>query len=522
MDEESLNEEQKKQERKEILKEIGPTYYEIVGLEVEEEGIVKFIDKEIKEIDAEIARLEKSDNQSAARVYIQKYGQYKTLLYNMLYSYNKEKDIDFLISEMALYKRGIYTEERRYARKALEKEKNGDNNPTIIKELEDEIIKIEEKIEILSILGNREKRAAYDAELEKKIAEVKEQRKKAEIARLEKEKRDKLRKNRLLRKSTSREIIEEELGEDFNPDRSGEKFTDKEYSTETPENPLASWKVELYPEKKLLFETQTNNKRYPELNQKVSVYRYGTFEFQTLFNNGKPTIEDKTCEIIGVKKVDIEGNIEENFLIARTMETARMEKMTMREVLELRKKGIKVTVTESEEEVRRKERKAQRERAREAKRGKIEKVLLKVKKSIIPETPKEEEIDLDAEKEVLVFEKRIVSLNPEEKEKLCRIYLSDYLIDNAVQNNSRYIGSLKHPDYDLDADVIRAAAYAEKRPGVVVDKLFSYGSELKTTADNINHVFNIIRNREKNRSAKNNTPTHTPEGKVIRFPSLDD
>lgn len=529
MDEDSLNEVQMiDDERKKILEEMGPTYYEIVGVPTNDEEIFEFIKKELKEVEEIIDKIQKNESgnsQVSVERLVMKYSQYRGILNNIQTLQNNGKDRNYIISQIALYQKGIYHMERSVVGKKLIAERNGENNPERIRELEDEFIEIEEKLEILSVLGNREKKEAYDAELERKFEEIKERRRKERIEKLEQQKREELKRNRMLRKSTESEMIAEELGESFNPDRSREKFKDSEYRSESKENPLAKWVVELYPEKKLLFDVNTNNQKYPELNQKVTVYRYGTFEFQTLFNNGKPTKEDRTCEIIGVKKVDIEGNEEETFLIAQTMEAAYMEKMTMGKVLELRNKGVKVSIVESQEDVRRNARKAERERRREEQRSPLEKFILKVKNAIKSDEPESKEIDLDEEKEVLVFEKRMVSLTPEETERLSRIYLSDYLIDNAIQNNSRYIGSLKHPEYDLDADALRIASYAEKRSGVIVDRMFSNEGSISVNARNIEDVFTMIRNREKGKITPRPTERNVakrPEGKIIKFPTLDD
>ncbi len=520
MDEVELNEAQLLEERKDILKEIGPTYYDLTGIPTGDKEAQEFINKELKEIEEAIENAkenEKGYSESAINIIIQKYNQYKIILEKIDSLRKSQQDI---ISQIALYKKGICMTEKSMLRRKIESEKAGENNSSVISKIQAEISDIDKEMEMLSILGSTEKKAKYDAELEKKIEEEREKRKKERLAKLEKEKREKLKKNRTLRKITEKEEIEQELGDNVVLDRSNEKYKEDDYSFETSENPLAKWKVELYPEKQLLFSTNTNNRKYPELNQKVNVYRYGTFEFQTIFNNGKPTKEDKTCEIIGVKKIDIEGNEEENFLIAQTMETAYVKRITVKEILDLRKRGINVSVIENPEDIQRRERKARREKMREERRSNFEKLIIKVKKSIKPEKIEEEKIDLNEEKDALIFDKRVVTLTPDQIEKLSRIYLSDYLIDNAIQNNSRYIGSLRYPGEDIDLEALKVAGYAEKRPGVIIDQRFG---NLRTSARNINDVFTIIKNKEKNKSRENKVSmSEDIHGKIIKFPSIDD
>lgn len=523
MDEKTLDKEQIKKERAEILKEIGPTYYDLTGIPTDEKGILDYMREEIEDIEEKIEELKTLDNRELAEAYTQKYGYFRNALMGIFHTYNQKHDLDLLISEVSIFKKGILMEERRQVRRLIRAEKNGNNDLAQLTEYDAELMEIEGKIEMLSVLGNRKAREAYNAKLEKKIDEIQEARRRAEFVRKENEKKENLRRNRRLRKITSREIVEEELGEDFNPDRSNEKYSEVDYKYDTPDSPLTKWKVELYPEKRLFFEIQTANKRYPELNQNVSVYRYGTFEFETLFNNGKPTKEDKTCEIIGVKRVDIEGNVEEDFLIAQTMEIAHMDRLPMRKILELRKKGINVSIAETPEEAHRKAIKERRNQLREANRGKIEKSLMKIKRLVVPDPVSvQEKIDLDEEKDVLVFEKRLVSLTPEEQERLGRIYLSDYLVDNAIKNNARYIGSLKHPEFMLDTDGIRAASYAERRPGIVIDRLYSFGNDTQIRVKNIEDVLEIIKSREKNKPTNINAQTRKDTGKIIKFPTLED
>lgn len=198
-----------------------------------------------------------------------------------------------------------------------------------------------------------------------------------------------------------------------------------------------TWKVRLYNEPEKLFVGTTNYEDTPQINQRICAYRYGTFEYGALIkDDGTPTITDELCEIIGITKKAIDGRETTNFVIAPLRYVS----------------GI---------------------RAEESNSKKYTRVLVaESKKHHVPE---------------------------EDKEFFANIYLSDYLINNAVKNNAGYLGTFefdkkeKGVTLDLPMENIRVGAcfFAQRKPGIVSKKSFSREKEAKI--DNIDILLDKLK-----------------------------
>lgn len=338
----------------EILNEMGPTKYQIVGIPNRKEELIEYIQKEIRELDIEISkgnfRLNNLDTNWLKRNLLKVLDQVKD-----------EEKFDMAYSTICFYKAERLRNDRSLKRKTEELSHE---------ELAELDAEYQEKLDMLQVLQSPEKRKAYNEELRQEFS-------KRLNEKLDKIKRGKLKRDKLLRKLTSRETVQEELGEDFNPNCSKYRMTEKDLRKENPQNPSIEWGCVLYPKRRLLLKTKTDNKTYPELNQDVEVYSYGSFEYQFFKDNGIPIFENRTCEIIGINKKDIEGNEEEYFVIAQTKELGHQDKMTVGEIIEAKRNGRNILVLQSQEEARREARQKKRKRRRNCKNESIRKNFVK-------------------------------------------------------------------------------------------------------------------------------------------------
>lgn len=354
---------------------------------------------------------------------------------------------------------------------------------------------------------------------------------------LEQQRLDELRKQEeYIREHGSEEYVKSVLGEDFNPDRSDIRVdTEDQHSKSMLDKKTHKsivWSVDLYPEPEELFIGKSEYPNAAILNSDIYAYRHGTFEYYTHFNeDGKPTFSDSLGEIIGITKVDKDGKAHTSFVVAPLREGMQFKALTLSEIDELRAKGIPVKEVYTPEELKLQEKIVSDVRREESEKTKSKgaKILHRPKPGVLERAQSmigsitdgisrmledddfEDEFvdeDIPSEKKsylgrtpevpgkVISFEKYVAqkhkSENKEETKRLALImqgtkksfskedsdfiadvYFSDYLIENALENNGGYLGdfykdngtpTISYSKLGED-DRIRACKFAMSNPG---------------------------------------------------------
>lgn len=315
-----------------------------------------------------------------------------------------------------------------------------------------------------AILANTGKRLEYDKKLEHQ------------------EYLESLEADRAARKKEEENQVRKVLGPYFNPDMSHCKKGKTPYV----------WGAELYEKPEKLFVGESS---YPveQINQEIYAYRYGAFSYGSIIRpDGTPTYRDNLCEIIGVTKREKDGTETTNFVIAPLRwisgfssalvdQNGRIVKQPIKEAgqrrpsLPRRKKGFFERVFEDlgfrSEKV--KGRPVQSSTSMQSKQARYTRVL-------IPEE-----------------EKHQVSF--EEREFFGNVYLSDYLINNAVQNNANYLGTYTNDrrrktvsfDSVREDERIDACFFAQNNPGIITKR--GIASNKAITANNIEALFDTLK-----------------------------
>lgn len=309
-----------------------------------------------------------------------------------------------------------------------------------------------------------------------------------------------------IRMQNSKELVKRILGDNFTHNMSHLRIKDRIFEEDKKsENPMFKWKVNLYSKEREVLSGVTNDRKYPEMNQDIKAYSYGTFEYETFFEkSGRPTFSNQTCEIIGVTKRNIDGTNQTNFLIAPLRKLAEIIKTDSTGINELEHGDRKFVILSTPEQIRRENKRKNRITG---------KIISKVKSTIgkfkFASEPKElfEEPVSDI-RYVLLQNKEEFKLKQEDKDFFASIYLSDYMIDNCVRNNANYLGRMtedisgkKSIQFDAPTDdaTIRACFYAQNRPGILekIDYLTLGKNQIEV--DNIGDVFSILKERQTQR-----------------------
>lgn len=319
-----------------------------------------------------------------------------------------------------------------------------------------------EIVEVYQVLGKASTRKQYLKELEHQ------------------EYLESLENDRRAREKEEENHVKKALGEDFNPDMSSWKRDDNSYR----------WRVRLYDEPEKLFVGTSNYDKTPQINQQICAYRYGTFEYGALLkDNGDPTITDELCEIIGVTKKAIDGRVITNFVIAplRYISGIRAETIDS--------KGKIVNDTSQNHPTISKKSKTFLERIFESTTLQSEKLRGRLTaKGKLSDTK-----DSKKYTRVLVAESEKYHVPEEDREFFANIYLSDYLINNAVKNNAGYLGTYEFDkeekgvtlDLPMENTRVGACFFAQRKPGVISKK--SLSKEREATVENIDVLFDKLR-----------------------------
>lgn len=336
------------------------------------------------------------------------------------------------------------------------------------KRLKKETLKneIKEFANVYYILGNAERRNTY---LQKLAYQ---------------EYKDYLEENRLARLEEEKNQVLKILGSDFNPDMHEYDRNSKGYS----------WNVDLYDKPEELFVGSTNFSKIPQIDKEIFARRYGIFEYGTHLNkDGKPTYSDSTCEIIGVTKRDKDGRINTNFVIAPLR---YMSGLTSKRLQTEGKKVIHSSLTTSEKVFNKIRKKIldtiyPNENTKNSNpfRGKVSKNSREGNK--ITYFPKE--------KYVLVPNISKYEVSKEDREFFGNIYLSDYLTNNAVENNAGFLGTYDFQnkkksitfDKPMDEETVQACYFAKKNPGMISKKIGSKKRSMEIR--NIDELFDNLR-----------------------------
>lgn len=401
---------------------------------------------------------------------------------------------------------------------------------------------IEEREELdraYSILSNPELRKEYDRELQKQKY------------------LDKVKENKEARINLSEIYIKDLLGEEFDPDMSKiEASTDKTVKKlqESGEKPF-EWTARLYEAPERLFVGRSSYTDMPDLDSDVYAFRYGTIEFASLFKkDGTPSYRDSLSEIIGVTKVDQNGDERTDFVIAPLTDDAEIKEVTMEEYQRLVETNQAPLIIKTVEEVRferaqqefvaNMRRKKEDERRKPA--TKTKSLLAEIKEGLSSFFIGEEEFDYaEAQRETRdmdfyearstaqpvpsykpappkklhVYIPRTVKhlVKPEDVEFFSTVYFSDYLVDNAVKNNAGYLGSYRNErgertvsfNSPMERERIAACFYANKNPGLVVQRGRSRGifSNSEVTANNTRALFSFFRETQRDLVAKERAKT---------------
>lgn len=368
--------------------------------------------------------------------------------------YEKTKDLYFMFryeNQISMYERKII------AAKQIEDPVQRDAELARLK------AELAEMRPVFDILANTRKRLEYDKQLEHQ------------------EYLDSLEADKQARRKEEEHQVKKVLGSDFNPDMSHCKKGGKSYV----------WGAELYEKPEKLFVGESS---YPvkQINQEIYAYRYGAFSYGSIIkSNGKPTYKDNLCEIIGVTKIEKDGTETTNFVIAplrwisgfssalvdkqgRIVTQPIKEAAQRRPVLPKRKKTFFERVFEDlgfqNEKV----------RGRHSTTTNTQSRPVEYHRVLIPEE-----------------EKHQVSFD--EREFFANIYLSDYLINNATQNNAHYLGTYTDDKFrrrvtfdGLNEDErIDACFFAQNNPGVITKKGIAINKSL--TANNIEALFDTLK-----------------------------
>ena len=316
---------------------------------------------------------------------------------------------------------------------------------------------------VFDILANTRKRLEYDKELEHQ------------------EYLDSLEADKLARKKEEEHQVKKVLGSDFNPDMSHCKKGGTSYV----------WGAELYEKPEKLFVGESS---YPidQINQEIYAYRYGAFSYGSIIRaDGSPTYRDNLCEIIGVTKREKDGTETTNFVIAplrwisgfssalvdnqgRIVKQPIREAAHRRPVLPKRKKTFFEKVFEDLGF------QVEKVKGRHTTTSTSQTKPVKYHRVLIPEE-----------------EKHQVSFD--EREFFGNVYLSDYLINNAIQNNAHYLGTYTDDKFRRrvtfdglkEDERIDACFFAQNNPGVVTKR--GIASNKALTANNIEALFDTLK-----------------------------
>lgn len=368
-----------------------------------------------------------------------------------------------------------------------------------------------------------------------------------------------LERDRLARIRLSEIYVKSILGEDFDPDFS-EMGTQSKLNfkklEEKGKRPY-SWKAILYEKVEELFVGKSKHPETPEIDSTIYAFRYGTMEFSYLFReDGQPSYTDGLSEIIGVTKIDKNGRERTAFVIAPLTDSGEIKNVTQQEYENLLEGNQNPIIVETPEEVSIREtrerylkrmsqkypkppkhdKKRQERYARHLKRFIIEDELDDAQRGEIARI--EEERGISEQRRIVSQSPKIIDLYeavrqmhmrsehpepddirhvflsrtikqqvlPEDRDFFASVYLSDYLIENAVSNNAGYLGSFDKSGgkravsfgNPMEKQRIEACFYASTHPGEVTKLgsqtgIFSH----KVGAHNTDALFSILKNAQK-------------------------
>lgn len=316
---------------------------------------------------------------------------------------------------------------------------------------------------VFDILANTRKRLEYDKQLEHQ------------------EYLDSLEANKQARRKEEEHQVKKVLGSDFNPDMSHCKKGGKSYV----------WGAELYEKPEKLFVGESS---YPieQINQEIYAYRYGAFSYGSIIkSNGKPTYTDNLCEIVGVTKIEKDGTETTNFVIAPLRWISGFSSALVDKQGRIVKQPIKEAA--QRRPILPKRKKTFFERVFEDLGFQTEKV-----KGRHSTTTNTQSRPVEYHR-ILIPEEEKHQVSFDEREFFANIYLSDYLINNATQNNAHYLGTYTDDKFrrrvtfdGLNEDErIDACFFAQNNPGVITKKGIAINKSL--TANNIEALFDTLK-----------------------------